>query len=86
MKTNESEKTMTSDEAIILANSKWYKEYSDVEIVAFQLYQPLLCLPFEIYHKAVTAALNCAVLTHELSDIEKLQQRFERIHPNADEL
>lgn len=31
----------------------------------FQLFEPLLCMPFDIFHEAVEKTLNRSVFTHE---------------------
>jgi hypothetical protein len=56
---------MTREEAIALAESGWWKTKTAKEIVAFQLYEPLLCMPFGDYHAAVEQALGRPVWTHE---------------------
>ena len=47
------------------------------EIVAFQLYEERLCMPFPLFHKAVEEALGRPVYTHEFAGVENLRQEFE---------
>lgn len=77
---------MTKEEAIMIANSEWYLNCSDIEITAFQVYEEKLCMPFDIFHEAVETSLGRPVWTHEFADIYKLQKEFEVANLNASEL
>ena len=68
---------MTREEAVKLAESKWYETQTAEEIVAFQLYEERRCLPFPLFHKAVEVALGRPVYTHEFAGVENLRQEFE---------
>lgn len=70
-------KQFSKKEAIALAQSKFYEELTANEIVAFQLYQDKLCMPFDVFHKAITEALDRPVYTHEFIDYKRLQLEFE---------
>lgn len=56
---------MTKDEAIKLFDSKVWEDWSDYERAYFQLHERKLCMPFELFHKAVEATLGRPVWTHE---------------------
>lgn len=58
---------LTEDEAIQIASIRWYEAKTPREIVDFQLFEPLLCMPFAQFHKAVEAALGRPVWTHEFA-------------------
>jgi len=52
--------------AIQLAESKFWETMSAKDIALFQLEAELLCMPFEVFHKAIEEALNRPVYTHEM--------------------
>jgi hypothetical protein len=68
---------MTREEAIAKAETGWWKNATPREIVAFQLYEDLLCMPFGDFHGAVESALGRSVWTHEFAGREHLQREFE---------
>jgi len=74
---------MTKDQAITLAKTGWWKKCSSEEITAFQLYEPLLCMNFGDFHRAVERALDRPVWTHEFVDLKSLQSEFEENSPKA---
>jgi hypothetical protein len=59
------ENIMTSEEAIILYESEFWKHLSFRERAEFQLFEDKLCMPFGIFHEAVEKTLERAVYTHE---------------------
>jgi len=56
---------VNKEQAIDLYESKWWENRSDRDIVGFQLFEPLLCIPFELFHKKVEKVLGRPVFTHE---------------------
>ena len=56
---------MTKEEAIALASTKFWEKMTPREIATFQLYEDRLCMPFEVFHKAIEEALGRPVWTHE---------------------
>jgi hypothetical protein len=58
---------MTKEQAIEMAKSEWWKTLSAKEIVAFQLFEPLLCMDFSDFHAAIEKALDRPVFTHEFA-------------------
>jgi hypothetical protein len=58
---------MTKDEAVALGESRFWEQMSYEEIAKFQLMENLLCMPFEVFHEAITKALGRAVFTHEFA-------------------
>ena len=70
---------LTSEEAIAYADSRWYEKASPREIVEFQLYEPLLCMPLELFQAALEQELGRLVQTGEFSPRGwgKLQGEFE---------
>jgi hypothetical protein len=68
---------MTTEEAIAKADSGWWHGLSPREIVAFQLYEDKLCMPFGDFHAAVEKVLGRGVWTHEFAAPQHLRQEFE---------
>jgi len=58
---------MTEDQAIELSKTKFWESMSNRDVALFQLTENKLCMPFDIFHKAITHALNRPVYTHELA-------------------
>ena len=71
---------MTEKEALAKFDTKWWESATDDEIVKFQLFEPLLCMPFGRFHEAVEKRLSRPVYTHEFatSYIGKLREEFKR--------
>lgn len=63
---------LTKEEAIKLYESKWWEDKTKEEIAEFQIHEPLLCCPFEIFHESVEAWLGRPVWTHEFADSQAL--------------
>ncbi len=55
------------DEAIAIVDNEEWKDWTDEEIVRFQLFQRLLCVPFDRFQQAIESTLNRSVFTHEFS-------------------
>jgi len=56
---------LTREQAIALGESEFWKAMSHRDIAMFQLSEPLLCMPFGVFHEAVEKALGRSVWTHE---------------------
>lgn len=74
---------MTKEEAIKLAKTGWWKNKTDQEIVAFQLYERFMCMDFSRYHQAVEKVLDRPVYIHEFCEPETLRMEFEKKIPKA---
>ena len=70
---------MTKEEAVAKAEIGWWKEATAGEIVDFQLYEPMLCMPFDKFHEAVEEVLGRLVFTHEFAEVDKLRIEHEKI-------
>ena len=57
---------INSEMAKELAETKFWETMSAKNIALFQLTVKYLCMPFEVFHKALEEALNRPVYTHEL--------------------
>jgi hypothetical protein len=68
---------LTRKQAIALAESGWWKDLSARDITAFQLFEERLCMPFDVFHEAVEAALARPVYTHEFGRaMDSLRDEF----------
>ena len=56
---------MTEEEAVLKAESGWWKDSTSDEIVEFQLYEERLCMDFSAFHAAIEDVLGRPVFTHE---------------------
>lgn len=81
---------LTKDQAIMIAESGIWKDWTDREKAEFQLYTRLLCMPFDVFHKAVEKTLGRPVYTHEFASsvAENLREelRGERPAPSMEEI
>lgn len=58
---------LTKEQAITLWESKFWETMSYREKATFQLFEPLLCMPFGIFHEAIEKTLGRPVFTHEFA-------------------
>ena len=58
---------ITKKEALQIAESNLYSDWSFQQKASFQLRQDRLCMPFSVFHEAVEKTLNRPVYTHELA-------------------
>lgn len=80
---------MTKEEAIALAESKFWENMNLPERAKFQLFEPLLCMPFSVFHEALEFALGRPVFTHELGmGLDGIKREFlgERPAPTMEEI
>jgi len=56
---------MTKENAIILAESKFWEGMTHRQIAEFQMCECKLCMPFPVFHEAVEKTLGRPVYTHE---------------------
>ena len=88
MKRNAVMERLTKDEAIALYNSKFWEPMSLEERFRFQLFESLLCMPFDVFHEAAEAVLGRPVYTHEFADQEANIQEYlgQRPAPTLEEI
>ena len=58
-------KQLTREQAIAFCENKCYEGWSARQIAEFQVAQDRLCMPFDVFHKAIEEALGRPVYTHE---------------------
>lgn len=74
-------KQLTEKQAIAIAKGGEWKDWTDDEVVRFQLYQDRLCIDFDRYHKAIGNVLGRPVYTHEFINRTALQEEYEGKRP-----
>jgi hypothetical protein len=56
---------LTKEQAIALYESGFWKDMAYVERAKFQIMEERLCMPFDVFHEAISKALGRPVWTHE---------------------
>ena len=80
---------ITKEQALAKYYSKWWLTATPEEIVRFQLFTDLLCLPMDKFHEAVEKCLGRPVWTHEFElNTDGLQKEFlgEKQAPTMEEI
>lgn len=60
-------KQLTEKQAIAMVKSKVWKNWTNEQIVRFQLFQDRLCMPFGRFHEAMEEVLGRPIWTHEFT-------------------
>jgi hypothetical protein len=80
---------MTREEGIALYDSHFWETMTHRERAEFQLFEPLLCMPFSVFHSALEQTLGRSVYTHEFAmnvDGLKKELRGEKDPPTMEEI
>ena len=79
---------LTQEQAIAFAKSDVWKSFTYEQIVALQLFQRRLCVPFDVFHEAIEKVLGRPVWTHEFASPEllKLEYLGIRAKPSLEEI
>jgi hypothetical protein len=56
---------LTREQAIALYESGFWKDMTYIERAKFQIMEERLCMPFDVFHEAISKALGRPVWTHE---------------------
>ena len=84
------ETQLTEQQAIAMAKSGEYNNWTDDQIVRFQLFQHRLCMDFSKFHEALTNVLQRPVFTHELMSSNRdnivMEYLGERDTPTLEEI
>lgn len=67
---------LSKDQAVKMAESGAWKDWTDEQIVRFQLFQDRLCMDFSRYHEAITKVLGRPVYTHEFAFRHELIKEY----------
>lgn len=78
-------KVLTSEEAVELAESGWWKGLPAKEVALAQLQQERLCMDFGDFHKAVEDATGRSVFTHEFVNHKHLAHEIDPSLPMPSE-
>lgn len=63
---------LTKEEAIEISESKWWETLPSRDVALAQLAQPMLCMKFSDFQKAVETAAGRGVFTREFVDPQRL--------------
>lgn len=74
---------ITEEEALAKAKTEWWKRCTPREIALTQLEDNRLCMPFNLFHKAVEDALGRPVYTCEFADPDLLLKELHGQVPKA---
>lgn len=69
-------KQLTRKQAIAMANSDVWKEWTAEQVVRFQLFQKRLCMDFSHYQKCMQDVLGRPVWTHEFAFRDELVKEY----------
>jgi len=70
------EKQLTTEQAIAMAKSGVWKEWTAEQVVRFQLFQKRLCMDFSYFHKCLEEVLGRPIWTHEFAFREELIKEY----------
>ncbi len=81
-------KQLTKEQAIAFAENKCYEGMSERQIAEFQMEQDKLCMPFDVFHKAIQKTLGRPVFSHEFAFREELRKELygEKEPPTFEEI
>ncbi len=73
---DEGGRQITREEALAIHKCEAWKDWSDEQIVGFQLFQDMLAIPFGVFHGAIQRVLGRPVFTHEFADVPSLRAEY----------
>ena len=81
-------KQLTREQAIAFGDNKLYEGMTSRQIAEFQMEQDLLCMPFDVFHKAMEETLGRPVFTHEFAFRDSLRKELlgEKPSPTFEEI
>lgn len=81
-------KQLTESEAVEFYDSGKWKAMTDKDLVALQLFQERLCVPWGVFHEAIGKVLGRPIWTHEFTKIELIREEYlgKREKPTLDEI
>lgn len=71
-----SKKQLTSEQAIAMADSNVWKDWTPEQVVRFQLFQKRLCMDFSHFQKCMQEVLGRPVWTHEFAFHDELVKEY----------
>lgn len=81
-------KQLTKQEAIAFYNNKGWEGWTSRQIAEFQLEQDRLCIPMDVFCKAIQETLGRPVFTHEFAFRDRLLAELygDAPHPTFEEI
>ena len=81
-------KQLTEKQAIAFYDSGVWKDWTSRQIAEFQLEQDRLCIPLDVFHKAMEETLGRPVWTHEFAFRDNLRKELygEKSAPSLEEI
>ena len=81
-------KQLTKEQAIAFSENKCYENMTYRQIAEFQMEQDRLCMPFDVFHKAIKKTLDRPVFTHEFAFPDRLKKELygEKEPPTFEEI
>ena len=81
-------KQLTKEQAIAFYTNRCYDNMTYRQIAEFQMEQDRLCVPFDVFHKAMEKTLGRPVFTHEFAFKEELRKELygEKEAPTFEEI
>ena len=67
---------LNKGQAIRMCKSKVWEDWTDEQIVRFQLFQDKLCMDFSKFHEAISKVLKRDVYTHEFAYPDELKKEY----------
>jgi hypothetical protein len=74
---------LTYDQAVAFFDEQKWLPMTNRERAEFQMEQDKLCMPFDVFHKAIEEALGRPVWTHEFAERERLRAEMAGTRPKA---
>ena len=67
---------LTKEQAITFAENRLYEGMTERQIAEFQINQDRLCMPFDVFHRAIEISLGRPVYTHEFAFRDELKKEL----------
>ena len=79
---------LTQEQAIEMAKSNVWKDWTSEQVVRFQMFQHRLCMDFSHFHKCVQDVLGRPVFTHEFAFRDDMVREYlgEKEAPTFDDI
>ncbi len=79
---------LTKEQAIAMADSGVWKQWTSEQVVRFQMFQQRLCMDFSHFHKCVGDVLGRPVFTHEFAFRDNMVREYlgEKEAPSFDDI
>jgi hypothetical protein len=72
---------LTKDQAIAFYHSNVWVDWDVQRIVRFQLFQKKLCMPLNVFYKAITEVLGRPIYSHEFAFRDVIVEEYLGVRP-----